>query len=292
MAGPIDLTGKVALVTGVADDVGFGWHIAKALQAAGAELILLSHPRVVSIVERFLTRDKSAAERQLPFGVGGELKPKALIGCDVGADTLADIPESQRGDKGYDGKDVSIEGAFKAVAEFTPHVDIVVHCVAFSPEIAKPLPDVSRAAYLTAQSISSYSLVAMARAAKPLMTGRNGSVVGLSYMASERAVPFYGGGMSSAKASLESDARMLAWFLGEEGHRMNIVSAGPYASRAAKSIGDIGTMIDTTAERSPLRRAIDADDVANAVLFLSSALAKNVTGTTMYVDAGFHAMGM
>jgi enoyl-[acyl-carrier protein] reductase I len=274
MAGPIDLTGKVALVTGVADDVGFGWHIAKALQAAGAELILLSHPRVVSIVERFLTRDKSAAERQLPFGVGGELKPKALIGCDVGADTLADIPESQRGDKGYDGKDVSIEGAFKAVAELTPHVDV------------------SRAAYLTAQSISSYSLVAMARAAKPLMTGRNGSVVGLSYMASERAVPFYGGGMSSAKASLESDARLLAWFLGEEGHRMNIVSAGPYASRAAKSIGDIGTMIDTTAERSPLRRAIDADDVANAVLFLSSALAKNVTGTTMYVDAGFHAMGM
>jgi enoyl-[acyl-carrier protein] reductase I len=292
MTGPINLAGKVALVTGVADDVGFGWHIAKALQAAGAEIILLSHPRVCSIVERFLTRDKSAAERVLPYGVPGEFKPKALIGCDVGADTLDDIAPELRGDKGYDGKDVSIEGAFKAVAALTPHVDIVIHCVAFSPEIAKSLPEVSLKAYLTAQSISSYSLVALTRAAAPLMTGRSGSVVGLSYMASERAVPFYGGGMSGAKASLESDSRLLAWFLGEQGHRVNIVSAGPYASRAAKSIGDIGTMIDTTAQKSPLRRAIDAEDVANAVLFLSSDLARNVTGTTMYVDAGYHAMGV
>ena len=292
MVVPVNLTGKVALVTGVADDVGFGWHIAKALQAAGAELILLSHPRVCSIVERFLTRDKSAEERKLPFGVGGEFKPKALLGCDVGADTLDDIAPELRSEKGYDGKDVSIEGAFKAVAALTPHVDILIHCVAFSPEIAKALPDVSRKAYLTAQSISAYSLVAMTRAAAPLMQGREGSIVGLSYMASERAVPFYGGGMSSAKASLESDARMLAWFMGEQGHRVNIVSAGPYASRAAKSIGDIGTMIDTTAQKSPLRRAIDADDVANAVLFLSSDLARNVTGTTMYVDAGYHAMGV
>jgi enoyl-[acyl-carrier protein] reductase I len=292
MTVPVSLSGKVAVVTGVADDVGFGWHIAKALQAAGAEIILLSHPRVVSIVERFLTRDKSAEERKLPFGVGGEFKPKALLGCDVGADTLDDIDPAMRGEKGYDGKDVSIEGAFKAVAALTPHVDILIHCVAFSPEISKSLPDVSRKAYLTAQSISSYSLVAMTRAAAPLMQGREGSVVGLSYMASERAVPFYGGGMSSAKASLESDARMLAWFMGEAGHRVNIVSAGPYASRAAKSIGDIGTMIDTTAQKSPLRRAIDADDVANAVLFLASPLARNVTGTTMYVDAGYHAMGV
>ena len=292
MVVPVNLSGKVALVTGVADDVGFGWHIAKALQAAGAEIILLSHPRVCSIVERFLTRDKSAAERKLPFGVEGELKPKALIGCDVGADTLDDIDPAMRGEKGYEGKDVSIEGAFKAVAGLTPHVDILIHCVAFSPEISKSLPDVSHKAYLTAQSISSYSLVAMTRAAAPLMKGREGSVVGLSYMASERAVPFYGGGMSSAKASLESDARMLAWFMGESGHRVNIVSAGPYASRAAKSIGDIGTMIDTTAQKSPLRRAIDADDVANAVLFLASDLARNVTGTTMYVDAGYHAMGV
>lgn len=290
MAGPLNLSGKVALVTGVADDVGFAWHIAVALQAAGAEVILASHPRVVSIVERFLTRDKSADSRKLPFGVDGEFKPKALIGMDVGADTDADIDPAMKGEKGYDG-DVSIAGAMKKVAELTPHLDIVIHSVAFSPEIAKSLPEVSRKAYLTAQSISSYSLTALCRACTPLMKGREGSVIGLSYMASERAVPFYGGGMSGAKASLESDARMLAWFLGEEGHRVNIISAGPYASRAAKSIGAIGDMISTTAARSPLRRAIDAEDVANAALWLSSSLARNVTGTTVYVDAGYHAMG-
>lgn len=290
---PMNLAGKVAVVTGVADDVGFGWHIAKTLQAAGADVYLLSHPRVVSIVERFLTREKSKSERALPFGVEGEFKPKALIGCDVGYDTLADIPEAQREDKGYAGKDVSIAGGFQALKDVgVEKIDILIHCVAFSPEITKPILEVSRSAYLLAQSISSYSLLAMARAALPFMKGQNASVIGLSYLASERAVPFYGGGMSGAKASLESDSRMLSWFLGEEGHRVNIVSAGPYASRAAKSIGDIGTMIDTTASRSPLRRAIDADDVANAVLFLASDLAKNVTGTTMYVDAGFHAMGM
>lgn len=290
MTVPVNLSGKTAIVTGVADDVGFAWHIALALQAAGADILLLSHPRVCSIVERFLTRDKSAESRKLPFGVAGEFKPKALIGCDVGADTDADIDPAMKGEKGYD-KDVSIAGAFAEVAKLTSSVDILIHSVAFSPEIGKPLPEVSRKAYLTAQSISSYSLTAMCRAAAPLMKGRGGSVVGLSYMASERAVPFYGGGMSSAKASLESDSRLLSWFLGEEGHRVNIVSAGPYASRAAKSIGDIGQMIDTTAQRSPLRRAIDAEDVANAVLWLSSDLSRNVTGTTVYVDAGYHAMG-
>ena len=290
MVAPLNLSGKVALVTGVADDVGFAWHIAKALQAAGADVILLSHPRVCSIVERFLTRDKSIESRALPFGVAGEFKPKALYGCDVACDTAADIAPEMKGEKGYD-FDVSIEGAFARVKELVPAIDIVIHSVAFSPEIAKSLPDVSRKAYLMAQSVSSYSLTALCRAAAPLMTGRGGYVVGLSYMASERAVPFYGGGMSSAKASLESDSRLLSWFLGAEGHRVNIVSAGPYASRAAKSIGDIGAMIDNTAQRSPLRRAIDAEDVANAVLFLCSDLSRNITGTTVYVDAGYHAMG-
>lgn len=290
MVVPVNLTGKTALVTGVADDVGFAWHIALALQAAGADVYLLSHPRVVSIVERFLTRDKSADSRKLPFGVEGEFKPKALIGCDVGADTEADIDPNMKGEKGYD-SDVSLAGAMAKVAALTPHVDILIHSVAFSPEISKPLLEVSRKAYLMAQSISAYSLTAMCRAAAPLMKGRGGSVIGLSYMASERAVPFYGGGMSGAKASLESDSRLLSWFLGEEGHRVNIISAGPYASRAAKSIGAIGEMVDTTAARSPLRRPIDPEDVANAALFLSSELSRNITGTTVYVDAGYHAMG-
>jgi enoyl-[acyl-carrier protein] reductase I len=139
--------------------------------------------------------------------------------------------------------------------------------------------------------VSSFSLLALSRAFLPLMKGRAASVVGLTYLAATRAVPFYGGGMSSAKAALESDTRTLSWFLGEEGHRVNLVSAGPYASRAAKSIGDIGAMIDETARKSPLRRAIDADDVANCVLWLSSDLARNVTGQTVFVDAGYSVMG-
>ena len=286
---PVDLSGKVAFITGVADDVGFAWHIAKYLQAAGAEVILASHPRVVTIVERFLARDKSAESRVLPFG-RGELRPRALLGCDVIYYTAADMPASLREEKGYD-VDVSIAGCFAKVRELTPHLDIVIHSVAFSPEIAKPLPEVSRQGWLTAQSVSAYSLTALYRAAEPFMRGRNASMVGLSYLASERAVPFYGGGMSAAKASLESDARQLAWFAGAQGHRVNIISAGPYASRAARSIGDIGKMIDETAEKSPLRRAIEAEDVAKTVLYLCSDLSTNVTGSIVYVDAGYHAMG-
>lgn len=288
---PVNLTGKVALVTGVADDVGFAWHIALALQAAGADVILASHPRVCSIVDRFLTRDKYVDSRKLPFGVAGEFKPKALLGCDVACDEAKDIPEEMKGEKGYE-TDISIAGCMAKVKELTPHLDIVIHSVAFSPEIAKPHLEVSRKAYLTAMSVSSYSLVALTRAALPLMKGRSGAVVGLSYIAAEKVVPFYGGGMATAKAALECDARFCAWFAGEEGTRVNIVSAGPYASRAAKSIGDIGTMIDTTAQRSPLRRSIEPEDVANATMFLCSDLAKNITGHTLYVDAGYHAMGV
>lgn len=287
---PLNLSGKVAFVTGVADDVGFAWHIATALQAAGADIILGTHPRVLGIVERILVRPQNAESRKLPFGVAGEFKPKALLACDVSLDTAADITAAQREVKGYDG-DVSIAGCVEKVKAITPHVDILIHSVAFSPEVQKTHLETSRGAYMTAMTVSSYSLIAMARAFAPLMKGRGGSVVALSYLAGERVVPFYGGGMASAKAALECDARTLSWFLGEEGHRVNVVSAGPYASRAAKSIGDIGVMIDETAKRSPLRRSIEAEDVANAAVFLCSDLARNVTGECLHVDAGYHAMG-
>lgn len=288
---PIDLKGKVAFVTGVADDVGFGWHIATALQAAGADIILGCHPRVVGIVEKIMTRTLNAHSRVLPHGVGGEFKPIAILGCDASLDTAADMTPAQKETKGYD-SDVSIAGCVEKVKALRPHVDIVIHSVAFSPEIAKTHMETSRGAYLTAISVSAYSLVAMARAFQPLMKGRSGAIVSLSYLAAERAVPFYGGGMATAKAALEADTRMVSWFLGEEGHRVNAVSAGPYASRAAKSIGDIGTMIDETARRSPLRRAIEPEDVANAAVFLCSDLAKNITGEVLHVDAGYHAMGV
>jgi enoyl-[acyl-carrier protein] reductase I len=124
------------------------------------------------------------------------------------------------------------------------------------------------------------------------MRHSQGSIIALSYLASERAVPFYGGAMASAKAALECDARMLSWSLGELGHRINIISAGPYASRAAKSIGDVEQMIEKTKEKSPLRRAITPEDVANTALFLASDLSTAITGEVIHVDAGFHAMAL
>lgn len=287
----IDLSNKTALVTGVADNVGFGWHIAKTLQAAGADVILSCHPRVQSILERFLDRDKYLESRELPFGKG-IFKPIAVIPCDVGLDKTENVSNEVRAQKGYEEGDVSVDGLMQATQKLRPHLDILIHSVAFSPEISRSHLEVSREAYLTALSISSYSLVALTRAALPLMQSRKASVVGLSYLASQRAVPFYGGGMASAKAALECDARMLSWFVGESGHRINIVSAGPYASRAAKSIGDIDDMIDTTAKRSPLRRPIEPQEVANAVLFLCSELASAITGEVLHVDAGYHAMGV
>lgn len=286
----IDLGGKTALVTGVADNVGFGWHIAKALAGSGAAVILSSHPRVISILDRFLTKEKYQDSRRLSDG--SEFKPKAVIACDVAVDSLEDLSAEQRSDKGYEGIDVSIAGMTRALKSTGEKIDILIHSVAFSPEIDRMHLEVSRRAYLTAMSVSSYSLVALSRAMLPFMQGRSGSIIALSYLAGERAVPFYGGGMASAKAALECDARMLAWPLGEAGHRINIISAGPYASRAAKSIGDIETMVEKTKRKSPLRRAITAEDVANAALFLASDLSTAITGEIIHVDAGFHAMAL
>lgn len=287
----IDLTGKNAFVTGVSDDVGFGWHIAKSLKAAGAHVYLACHPRVLSIVERILNRDKNKTSRQLPYGVDGEFQPDGMFGCDVEYDTAAEIPDDKKGVKGYGDEDVSIEGAMHRFDALSGGgLDILIHSVAFSPEIQKNHLDVSRQAYLSALSISAYSLISLTQRGLPRMKDRSASVVGMSYIAAQRAVPFYGGGMSSAKAALESDARTLAWFAGEVGARVNIVSAGPYASRAAKSIGDIDQMIQGSAPRSPLKRPITAQEVADATLYLASPMASAVTGEVLYVDCGFHAM--
>ena len=152
-----------------------------------------------------MRRAQNAEYRKLPYGVAGEFAPSAIIPCDVAYDTLADIPAEQRAQKGYDEGDVSIQGAFdtyRRVANDAP-LDIVIHSVAFSPEFQKTHIETSRAAYLTAQSISAYSLVSLTRTALPLMKDRRGSIVGLTYIASERVTPGYGGGMASAKASLE-----------------------------------------------------------------------------------------
>ncbi|MEQ9501792.1 MAG: SDR family oxidoreductase [Deltaproteobacteria bacterium] len=288
----IDLTGKRAFLTGVADDGGFAWHIAKSLQAAGAEVYLACHPRVVGIVQRFVERDKYAESRQLPYGVEGELKPAAIFGCDVEFDTAADIPEDKQNVKGYRDEDVSIAGALAKYSELTngAGIDFLIHSVAFSPEIQNSHLMTSRSAYLTAMSISSYSLIAMTRAAQPMMKDRDASVVGLTYLASQRTTPGYGGGMATAKAALECDARTIAHFVGGDGIRVNLLSPGPYASRAARSIGDVNEMIEKTAEHSPLRRAITGEDVADATVFLCSPLSRSITGEVIYIDSGFHTM--
>ena len=122
------------------------------------------------------------------------------------------------------------------------------------------------------------------------LMSRGGSVVGLTYLASTRMTPGYGGGMASAKASLECDGRALAWFAGEKDVRVNMISAGPYASRAARSIGAIDSMIEMTKVKSPLRREISGQDVADATVFLCSPLARSITGEILHVDCGFHAM--
>jgi enoyl-[acyl-carrier protein] reductase I len=291
---PIDLKGKVALITGVGDNVGFAWHIAKTLQAAGATLFFAVHPRLVGIVESIMERETDAESRILPYAQGS-MKIQKILPCDVSFDTMDDVDEKTKNDKRYAKHgDFSIKGMIDALSQNVNTVDILIHAVAFSPEIKNSAVNTSRAAYLTALSVSAYSLTALSRAALPLMEDKPGgtSVVGLSYIGGERVVPHYGGGMSTAKSALQIDAKQLASNLGPKGIRVNIISAGPYASRAAKAIGDIGQMIDHATSRSPLPRPIEADEVGNAPAFLCSPLASAITGQVLYVDCGYNVMGV
>jgi enoyl-[acyl-carrier protein] reductase I len=297
---PINLQGKTALVTGVGDNESFAWFIAKALQAAGARLIFAVHPRMIRIVEGFLTGDNpdDVASRVLPYGAGNLTVDKVLP-CDVSYDTMADVKDEVRKDRRFarveeQYGDYSIEGLMKAVRASHGGVDSLIHSVAFSPEIKNKAVDTSRAAYLTALSISAYSLTALCRAATPLMENRpdGASVVSLTYIGGDRAVPHYGGGMGTAKAALQIDTKQLASNLGPKNIRINTISAGPYGSRAARSIGDIQHMIDYAAQRSPLPRGISPEEVANATVFLCSPLASAITGHVLYVDCGYNVMGV
>jgi enoyl-[acyl-carrier protein] reductase I len=291
---PLDLSGKVALVTGVGDNVGFAWYIAKALQAAGARLVFACHPRLMGIVENILERDADADTRVLPFGAGN-LKVEKVLACDVSFDTLVDVDEKTRNDRRYQKHgDFSIQGMMNTIGKDFGAVDILIHSIAFSPEITKKASETSRQAYLTALSISSYSLTALLRAAQPLMENRpdGAAVLGLTYLGGDRVVPHYGGGMSTAKAALQIDAKQLASNLGSKKIRVNLISAGPYASRAARAIGDIDKMIQYAAERAPLQRGIEPEEVANAAVFLCSPLASAITGEVLYVDCGYSVMGV
>ena len=290
---PIDLSGKVALVSGVGDNISFAWYIAKTLQAAGAKIVLACHPRVMGIVEGVLTRDVDKESRLLPDGT--EFKPAKVLPCDASYDTMDDVPEEVRTDRRYAKfPEYSIKGTVDAVAAEFGGIDILIHSIAFSREVTKPIIDTSRKAYHEAMGISSYSLISMVRAAAPHMANRpdGASVVGLTYVAGERVVPHYGGGMGTCKAALQIDAKQLSWFVGDKNVRVNLISAGPYASRAAKAINPkFGELIDHAAAHSPLRRPIEPEEVANGVLFLCSPLAAAVTGQILYVDCGYNVMG-
>ncbi|HKV70248.1 MAG TPA: enoyl-[acyl-carrier-protein] reductase [Gemmatimonadales bacterium] len=289
----IDLTGKRAFVAGVSDDGGFGFAIAKALAEAGATICLGSWPPALGIFTKLMERGKMDASMNLSDG--RKLEFEKIYPLDAAYDTLGDAPAEVRDNKRYkEIGDFSIEGV-KGLLEKdfgAAPLDVVVHSLANAPEVKKPLLDTSRAGYLSAVSVSAYSMVSLVRTLGPLMRP-GGSFLSLTYMAGERVIPGYGGGMSSAKAALEADTRTLAYEAGRRhGVRVNTISAGPWASRAASAIGFIDMMINYTKANSPLPRSIDASDVGNTAAFLASPLAAAITGTTVYVDNGYHAMGM
>lgn len=291
---PIDLTGKVALVTGVGDDDSFAWYISKALNAAGAKIVLASHPRMVGIVESFLSRDMDKESRKLPY-VDGELKVEKVYPLDARFDSMADVDETTRNDKRWNKFPFyGIKEVVDAVGKEFGGIDILIHSIAFAKEIKSRQLETTRAGYYEAIGISAYSLTSMLRAAEPYMENRPGgaSAVGLTYLGGSKVVPYYGGGMSTAKAALQIDAAQLAHNLGTKNIRVNLVSAGPYASRAARGIGDIQQSIDYAAKRSPLPRGIEPEEVANATLFLCSSLASAISGHTLFVDCGYNVMGV
>ena len=289
----IDLTGRRAFVAGVADDGGFGFAIAKSLAEAGASVCVGTWPPALTIFLNLIERGKMDEARRLSNGQ--LLTFEKIYPLDAAFDTYDEIPEDLRTSKRYkDAGDCSVDGlARQFVADFGPRpLDILIHSLANGPEVKNPLLETSRSGYLAAVSVSAYSLVSMLQRLGPLMRP-GASVLSLTYMASERAVPGYGGGMSSAKAALESDTRTLAFEAGRKwGTRVNTISAGPYASRAASAIGIIQKMVDYVSKNAPLTDKLDATEVGTAAAFLSSPLASGITGATVYVDKGYHAMGM
>jgi len=289
---PIDLSGKRAFVAGVADNNGYGWAIAKALKQAGASVCVGTWPPVLNLFSKSLERGKFDDSIHFP---GGTLSFEKIYPFDATFDTPEDVPAEVRDDKRY--KDVPLytvqECADRVRSDFGDKpLDILVHSLANGPEVKKPLLETSRKGYLAAVSASAYSMVSMVQRFGPLMKP-GGACVSLSYLASERVIPGYGGGMSAAKAALECDTRVLALEAGRKYNlRVNVISAGPLASRAAKAIGTIEIMVDYYKKNSARAEVMHAEDVGNTAAFLCSPLASAITGTLIHVDHGYHAMGM
>jgi len=288
---PIDLTGKRAFVAGIADDRGYGWAIVRALAAAGASICVGTWPPTLRIFTKSLERGK--LDRSLPGG--GEIELERIYPLDAVYDVPEQVPESVRSDKRYADLDAFTiqEVADRLRADFGERpLDVVVHSLANGPEVQHPLIETSREGYLAAVSASAYSMVSMIQRFGPLMR-EGGAFLSLSYLAAERVIPGYGGGMSSAKAALEGDTRTLAFEAGRRhGVRVNTISAGPLASRAAKAIGSIDRMVEYYEAHAPLAACNTADEVGWAAAFLCSPLGAGVSGETLHVDKGYHIMGM
>ncbi len=253
--------GKTGLVLGVANRRSIAWAIAQQLADGGARLAFTYQGERI---------EKNV--RELAESVGSPL----VTECDV------------RSDEG-------LERVFGEVgATFGGRLDLLVHSVAFADarDLEGRFTDTPRDRFWLALDVSAYSLVACARLAEPLMEAADGgAILTMTYLGGERAVPHYNV-MGVAKATLDSSLRYLAWDLGQKNIRVNAVSAGPVRTLAARSIAGFPTMEAIVEERAPLHRPIDAGDVGAAAAFLLSDEAGNVTGTTLYVDSGYHAMGM
>lgn len=286
-----DLKGKKAFIAGIGDDQGYGWAIAKELASAGAEIIIGTWTPIVKIFTQSWSLGKFDESRKLRNGKMMEYKK--VYALDAAFDKPEDVPQEIRENKRYqDASGYTIAEVAAQVEKDFGKIDILVHSLANGPEVKRPLLETSRNGYLAAISASSYSFVSLLQHFGPGMN-HGGSALSLTYIAAERAIPGYGGGMSSAKAALESDTRMLAWEAGRKwGLRVNAISAGPLRSRAARAIGFIDSMISYSKVNAPLAKDLESEEVGLAALFLASPAASAVTGVTLYVDNGLHAMGL
>eukprot|EP00472_Partenskyella_glossopodia_P014688 CAMPEP_0197524402 /NCGR_PEP_ID=MMETSP1318-20131121/9090_1 /TAXON_ID=552666 /ORGANISM="Partenskyella glossopodia, Strain RCC365" /LENGTH=330 /DNA_ID=CAMNT_0043077355 /DNA_START=315 /DNA_END=1307 /DNA_ORIENTATION=+ len=287
---PIDLRGKKAFVAGVADDQGFAWAISKCLIEAGAEVSLGIWVPALGIFEKSMKMGKFDESRKLSDGSLMEFKN--LYPMDAVFDSPEDITDAIKSNKRYAGRDGwTVSEVAKSVGEDLGDIDILVHSLANGPEVQKPLLETSRKGYLAASSASAYSLISMVQNFGPIMN-EGGSVISLTYDASNKVIPGYGGGMSSAKAALESDTRVLAYEAGQKYKlRVNTISAGPLGSRAARAIGFIQKAINYSYKNAPIEKDLTAMEVGQTAAFLLSPLASGITGQTIYVDNGLSTMG-
>jgi enoyl-[acyl-carrier protein] reductase I len=255
-----DLAGKTGLIVGVANKRSLSWAIAQAGAEAGATLILTYQGRFEEHVQE-LASSLTPAPLVLPLDVQN---------------------------------DAEIDAVFARIQQEHGGLDFLVHGVAFAnrDDISNPFVQTSREGFKLALDISAYSLIALARGAKPLMEARGGgSIVTLTYLGSDRVFPNYNV-MGVAKAALEASVRYLAADLGAQNVRVNAISAGPIKTLAAAGIGGFSTILGVVRERAPLKRTIEASEVGDAAVFLLSSASRGVTGEVLMVDAGYHAVGM